>query len=85
LDFLGYYAAAKSKAVKEIQKDLQTELQQHIIIYSGEGKSYTEALSMTDSHEPWFYLLNPQGDIIWMDKGRYSAKKLQAAEARVED
>ena len=68
--------AAKNKALKNVDK----ELHPHILFYSGEIASYRDALQLDEKDQPYFFVLDKQGKIVYATSGEYSAKKMEEVE-----
>lgn len=68
---------AYESVMKKVEKDVSKELHPHILFYKGSAKDYKDALKMDDKDLPYFYLLDPEGKIIYATRGTYSQSKLQ--------
>lgn len=66
--------------VKNIKAQTQKELQPYILTYIGEFASYKKSLNITESDEPYFFILNEKGVIVHVTKGAYTAEKLSEVE-----
>jgi hypothetical protein len=69
--------------VKKIKENTQKELQSYVLTYIGEFASYKKTLNITESDEPYFFVLDEKGVIVHITKGAYTAKKLEEIEAAV--
>lgn len=69
--------------VKKIKENTQKELQPYVLTYIGEFASYKKTLNITESDEPYFFILDEKGVIVHITKGAYTAKKLEEVEAAV--
>lgn len=69
--------------VKKIKENTQKELQPYILTYIGEFASYKKTLNITESDEPYFFILDEKGVIIHITKGAYTAEKLAEVEEAV--
>ncbi len=73
----GAKKAAYGKVMKKVEKDVDPKLHPHILFYKGSFKTYEEALKISDKNDPYFYLLDEEGEIIYATKGAYNRNKLQ--------
>ncbi len=78
--FTGLQKASKTKIVKELKKNNEKEVEEHLLIYSG-ARGDLELLKMSDKKKPYFYLLDAQGLIVWSGVGAFRQKHLDEIEA----
>ncbi len=64
-------------AMEKVKKTIDRRLEPHVLFYKGRIKDYEEALGFDDKHIPYFFILDPDGKIIYATKGRYSDRKMQ--------
>jgi hypothetical protein len=69
--------------VKKIKDNTQKELQPYVLTYIGEFASYKKTLNITESDEPYFFILDEKGVIVHITKGAYTAAKLAEVEEAV--
>lgn len=74
--FTGVKAAAAGAAVKQMQEGADDELKEHILIFKGKLNDYEEALNFSKKDEPYFYVLDKNGVVVYMTSGAYSADKM---------
>jgi hypothetical protein len=82
--FTGVNAAATGTAKKKALKNIDPQLLPYILFYKGELKKYKEALDFERRDIPYFFVLDPQGKIIYATSGAYSDKKMDAVEDVIE-
>ena len=82
--FTGVNAAATGTAKKKALKNIDPQLLPYILFYKGEVKKYKEALDFERRDIPYFFVLDPQGKIIYATSGAYSDKKMDAVEDVIE-
>ncbi len=75
--FTGVKKAAYNKVMKKLRKTIDKRLQANILFYKGSLKTYKKALNFDGKDVPYFYILNPEGEIIYSTSGRYTKKKMQ--------
>lgn len=82
--FTGVNAAATGTAKKKALKNTDPQLLPYILFYKGELKKYKEALDFERRDIPYFFILDPQGKIIYTTSGAYSEAKMDALEEVIE-
>ncbi|MGJ3234476.1 hypothetical protein [Marivirga sp.] len=83
--FTGLKRGASGSAIKKMQKDVDKKLHPHVIVYSGKMGDYEDQLNMTEKDQPYFFVVNKAGEIIYATAGRSSIKKLNEVEEMVTD
>lgn len=82
--FTGVNAAATGTAKKKALKNTDPQLLPYILFYKGELKKYKEALDFERRDIPYFFILDPEGKIIYATSGAYSEAKMEALEEVIE-
>ena len=82
--FNGINAAATGTAKKKALKDIDPNLLPYILFYKGDIKIYKEALDFEKKDVPYFFVLDPEGKIIYATSGAYTVKKMEAVETVLE-
>lgn len=82
--FTGVNAAATGTAKKKALKNIDPQLLPYILFYRGELKTYKEALDFEKRDIPYFFVLNPEGKIVFATSGKYSEDKMDAVEEHIE-
>lgn len=75
--FTGAKRPAYQKVMKKMQKTISERLQPNVLFYKGTIKEYKDALNFDGKDVPYFYVLDPEGKIVYATFGRYSTKKMQ--------
>ena len=83
--FTGAKAAIEKQARKHAIKHIDPSLHEHVLFYKGNMKDYKETLGMEDKHEPYFFLLDEEGNIVYHTKGVYSDAKMLKVENILEE
>lgn len=83
--FTGVNAAATGTAKKKALKNVDPILLPYILFYKGELKPYKEALDFEKKDIPYFFVLDPQGKIVYATSGPYTEDKLDEVEESIED
>lgn len=82
--FTGVNAAATGTAKKKALKNIDPQLLPYILFYKGELKTYKEALDFEKRDIPYFFVLDPDGKIVFATSGAYSESKLDQVEEVIE-
>ena len=72
--FTGAKKISFDKAFKEVKQKTDQRLYSRVLFYKGEMKTYKESLGMTDKEMPYFFLLDPEGNIVASYKGRFNER-----------
>lgn len=83
--FTGVNAAATGTAKKKALKNTDPVLLPNILFYKGELKTYKEALDFEKKDIPYFFVLDPEGKIVYATSGRFTEDKLDEIEDSIED
>lgn len=75
--FTGHKTVAYKSVMQKVQETVDNDLHSSILFYKGALKEYKEALNFKGKDEPYFFLLNDKGVIVWMTSGAYSENKMQ--------
>lgn len=82
--FTGINAAATGTAKRKALKNTDPQLLPLILFYKGELKTYKEALDFERRDVPYFFVLDPQGKIVFATSGAFSENKMDQVEAVIE-
>jgi hypothetical protein len=82
--FTGVNAAATGTAKKKALKNIDPQLLPYILFYRGELKPYKEALDFEKRDIPYFFVLNPEGKIVYATSGKYTEEKMDEVEEKIE-
>jgi hypothetical protein len=82
--FTGVNAAATGTAKKKAIKNIDPQLLPYILFYKGELKTYKEALDFEKRDIPYFFVLDPEGKIIFATSGKYTEDKMDEVEGVIE-
>lgn len=85
LMFTGANQLIYNKAKKEITEGTDKTLRENVVLYKGKMEDYRDVLKMKNRKEPYFFVLDKNGKIIYATKGRYSKKELEAVGNLIED
>lgn len=82
--FTGAKRPAYKKVMTKLKKTIDKRLQPNILFYKGTLKEYKEALNFDGKDLPYFYVIDPDGKIVYATSGRYTRDKLQEITDAVE-
>lgn len=82
--FTGVNAAATGTAKRKAAKNIDPQLLPYVLFYKGELKTYKDALDFEKKDIPYFFVLDPQGKIVYATSGKYSADKMEEIEENIE-
>ena len=83
--FTGVNAAATGTAKRKALKNTDPQLLPYILFYKGELKPYKEALDFERRDIPYFFVLDPQGKIVYATSGVYTDAKMDAVEEAIQE
>jgi len=78
--FTGAKKVSFDKAFKEVKQKTDKRLYSRVLFYKGEMKTYKESLGMTEKEMPYFFLLDPDGNIVASYKGRFKERYFEEIE-----
>ena len=82
--FTGVNAAATGTAKRKAAKNIDPQLLPYVLFYRGDLKTYKDALDFEKKDIPYFFVLDPQGKIVYATSGKYSASKMDEIEENIE-
>lgn len=83
--FTGAKAVVEKAARKHAINHIDPSLHEYVLFYKGDMKDYKEKLNMEDKHEPYFFLLDEEGNIVYETKGVYTEQKMAKIEAILQE
>ncbi|UXX79124.1 hypothetical protein N7E81_17360 [Reichenbachiella carrageenanivorans] len=79
--FLPLITGAKKLGYKSVMNEMQTTvdslLHQHVLFYEGKSKHYRQPLYYKGEDVPYFYVINPEGNIVYATRGKYNSEVFQ--------
>ncbi|MEQ8304146.1 MAG: hypothetical protein RIB47_12205 [Cyclobacteriaceae bacterium] len=82
--FTGINAAATGTAKKKALKKVDPQLLPYILFYKGEIKTYKDALDFEKKDTPYFFVLDPEGKIVFATSGAFQEEKMDQIEEVIE-
>ncbi len=83
--FTGINAAATGTAKRKAIKNVDPRLLPYILFYRGELKKYKDELDFERRDIPYFFVLDPDGKIVFVTDGSYSETKMESIEAVIDN
>lgn len=68
--FTGAMKMAKNQVVQKLREINEKLVLDYVYIYSGEREPFID-LGIKDKKQPYFYLLNPKGEVVWKGVGAF--------------
>ncbi len=85
LMFTGANQVAYGNAKKKIIEGTDESLKDNILLYKGNMEDYRVKLKMKDRKQPYFFVLDKTGKIIYTTKGRYNVQTLKEVGDLIEE
>jgi hypothetical protein len=82
--FTGVNAAATGTAKRKALKNIDPQLLPYVLFYKGDMKPYKDALDFEKRDIPYFFVLDPQGKIVYATSGQFSEAKMAKIEEVLE-
>ena len=82
--FTGAKRPAYQKVMNKLKKTIDKRMLPNVLFYKGTLKAYKEALNFDGKELPYFYVIDPDGKIVYATSGRYTKQKLQEITDAVE-
>lgn len=83
--FTGAKRIAYQKTMDKVKEDIDPRIQPNVLFYKGSLRDYKDQLDFEGKDVPYFYVLDPEGNIIYSTLGAYSDKKMQDVLSALED
>lgn len=82
--FTGAKRPAYRKVMNKMKKTIDERLQDNVLFYKGTIHAYKDALNFDGKDLPYFFVLDPEGKIVYATSGRYTVAKMQEITDAVE-
>ncbi|MFZ9045513.1 MAG: hypothetical protein ACO2ZZ_06575 [Cyclobacteriaceae bacterium] len=82
--FTGAKRPAYEKVMQKVIEDIDPRLRPYVLFYKGTMKEYKRTLDFEGKELPYFYILNPNGKVIYTTSGQYSDRKMQIITEKLE-
>jgi len=83
--FTGIKSAAEPAARKKALKKMDPRLHDNVLFYRGKLKPYKDQLDFERKDVPYFFVLDPNGKIVYATSGAFSDRKLDRVEASIDE
>ncbi len=74
--FTGINQVAAGAARKKAVEHMDERFHKYTLFYKGDGKDLRKELKMKDKDEPYFFLLDETGKIVYTTSGKYDDQKM---------
>lgn len=81
----GIAQSAGGKIENKMKENIDKSLQPYVLVYEGEVKNYKTSLNMTEKDQPYFFVLDPKGHVVYTCTGSYTEGKFEKILEIVED
>jgi len=68
---------ASGKIETKMKESLQKEFHPNVMIFKGNFEEIKTKLKIEDKDQPYFFLVNPKGEVVFSTKGAYSEEKME--------
>ncbi len=85
LMFTGANRLGYNNAKEQITEGTDETLRDYVVLYKGKMEDYRKVLKMKDRKIPHFFVLDQNGKIIYITRGRYSRKVLEEVGNLIEE
>lgn len=75
--FTGAKRPAYQGVMKKLKKTIDKRLLPYVLFYKGQLKEYKKALNFQGKDLPYFFVIDPDGKIVYTTSGRYTSRKMQ--------
>ena len=82
--FTGINSAATGTAKKKALKNVDPQMLPFILFYKGDLKPYKQSLELEAKDQPYFFVLDPEGKILYQTSGKYTQAKMDEVEEVLE-
>jgi len=82
--FTGVKQSAAGGAKKKMKEEIDAKFHDYFLVFSGKLADYKESLGLKKKDEPYFFLLNEEGEIVYQTSGAFSSSKLDSIEDEIE-
>lgn len=74
--FTGVKKGAMDDVMAKMKAKSSEEIFPYVLFYKGDLEPYEKSLKLDNKEFPYIFLVDPQGKIVWKEKGRYSEDKM---------
>lgn len=76
--FTGAKRPAYKKVMNKVKEKMSPKLQPHVLFYQGTMKAYKKPLGFNEGRDlPYFYVIDPDGKIVYKTNGKYTDRKMR--------
>ena len=78
--FTGLDKAAYGPSMAALRKEVDEDIAAHVVFFKGDADQVIQALGIKDRNIPYFFTVDPQGNIVHRESGTFTVDKLDALE-----
>lgn len=78
--FVGVNRTAYDATMNRLRKEVDPEIARRVLFVKDDPKDLVKSLGMTNKDIPYFFVLGPDGKILYRTSGAYSVEQLDALE-----
>jgi len=83
--FTGAKRPAYKKVMQKVKDKMDPKLRPHVLFYQGTMKAYKKPLNFDEGRDvPYFFIIDPEGKIVYRTNGSYTVKKMREIIDKVE-
>lgn len=79
--YIGLKQAAYESTKKKLRESNRKDLFPYILFYKGELSPYDAVLGLKDKNQPYFFVLDEKGKVIYHTTGNFTETKMEEIEA----
>jgi hypothetical protein len=83
--FTGVNQTAEGQAKKKMKEEISADMQPYFMVFKGDMKTYKDQLGMVNKDEPYLFVLDKEGNIVYQTSGAFTQAKLDAIEDNIEE
>jgi len=68
---------SQAQIESKMKQSVDSSLYKYVLVYSGPTSDLIKTLDMSKKDEPYFFVIDPRGNITYTTSGKYSDKKLE--------
>jgi hypothetical protein len=73
----GIKGVSEEVVKRKLKEGIDSSLYSYVLLYTGPVEEYVKTLNMKDKEKPYFFVINPRGEITYTTSGKYTEEKLE--------
>jgi hypothetical protein len=83
--FTGVNQTAEGQATKKMKAEIEPSMQQYFMVFKGDVKPFKADLGMVNKDEPYLFVLDKNGNIVYQTSGAFTKEKMDGIEDHIEE